>query len=180
MAIAPLLEAGLVDADPVIVDSKSGVTGAGRSSRRGRGDLLFAEVSENVRPYAVVGHRHTHEIEKVCSKAAGRDVKVRFTPHLVPMRRGILTTAYLRPKAKTSAREASEALAERYREEPFVRVLPEGSLPETRAVRGTNLCDIAVALDDRTGWLIVMSAIDNMGKGAALSAPATTPPESSA
>lgn len=164
LAAAPLLEAGLVEADPVIVDAKSGVTGAGRAPRQ---DLHLAEAIENLRPYAVVGHRHTPEIERVLSRAAGRDVRVRFTPHLVPMRRGILSTVYLRPKAGTDANTARAALAERYNREPFVRVLPEGALPETRSVRGTNRCDIAVAVDDRTGWVIVLSAIDNMGKGAA-------------
>ena len=164
LGLAPLLKKGLIDLSSIIADSASGVTGAGRSAKV---DSLYCEVNEGYKAYGVGGvHRHTPEIEQELSLLAGEPLKITFTPHLVPMDRGILSTIYATPKKALT----SETLAALYRDfyagEPFVRVLPAGSLPSTAFVRGSNFCDIAPLLDHRTGRIIVVSAIDNLVKGA--------------
>jgi N-acetyl-gamma-glutamyl-phosphate reductase len=161
LPLAPLLEAGLIDAEDIIIDAKSGVSGAGREAKEA---TLFAEVSEGVHAYGIAGHRHAPEIEQGLSVAAGRAVTVNFTPHLIPMNRGILATIYVRaPKGADALRGA---LIERYTDEPFVRVLPAGTAPATRHVRGSNHCLIGVFDDRLEGRAILISTIDNLVKGA--------------
>jgi N-acetyl-gamma-glutamyl-phosphate reductase len=163
LPLAPLLAAGAIAAEDIIVDAKSGVTGAGRSLRE---EMLFAEVGEGVHAYGIAGHRHGPEMEQELSKAAGREVAITFTPHLVPMNRGILTTMYVALAGDTTLAAARQVLAERYAGEPFVRVLGEGQAPATRHVRGSNHCLIGVFADRRPGRAILVSAIDNLVKGA--------------
>ena len=175
LAVAPLLAAGLVEAEDLVVDAKSGVSGAGRSPGLG---THFAEIAEGIRPYKVGGaHRHTAEIEQELSAVAGRALTLLFTPHLVPMARGILSCVYARPTAaalgqgeRGSARFAEslrEALLAAYRDEPFVSVLPPGELPDTSHVRGSNRCHVTAVYDSRTKRVLAISAIDNLVKGAA-------------
>ena len=161
LPLAPLLEDGLIDAEDIIIDAKSGVSGAGREAKQGS---LFAEVGEGVHAYGVARHRHAPEIEQGLAAAAGRDVTVNFTPHLIPMNRGILATIYVRTAKGADA--LREALARRYADEPFVRVLPAGAAPATRHVRGSNHCLIGVFDDRIEGRAILISAIDNLVKGA--------------
>ena len=163
LPLIPLLEAGLIEAEDIVIDAKSGVSGAGRAAKEGS---LFAEVAEGIHAYGVASHRHAPEIEQGLSKAARRPVAVTFTPHLVPMNRGILATTYVRLAKGESAAELSRVLAERYAEEPFVQVLPLGSVPATRHVRGSNHCLIGVVADRVPGRAILISAIDNLVKGA--------------
>ena len=163
LPLRPLLEAGLIELDPIVIDAKSGVTGAGRAAKEAS---LHAEVSEGLHAYGVSMHRHTPEIEQGLSEAAGRPVAVTFTPHLVPMNRGILATIYVHLAAGVGAEDLQAELARRYREEPFARVLPFQSLPATRHVRGTNLCLIAVHPGRLPGRAILLSVIDNLVKGA--------------
>ena len=167
----PLLRAGLIKPQGIIADSMSGVSGAGRKAEL---DYLFVECNESVRPYGVPKHRHLSEIEEQLALAAGGPVTIQFTPHLVPVNRGILTTLYLAPaKHFTTAGEAA-ALGEQvaacyqaaYANEPFVRVLEGKALPDTKNVVGTNVLELAWRLDPRTGRLLVMSAEDNIVKGA--------------
>ena len=165
LGLAPLLKKGLVDLSSIIADSTSGVTGAGRSAKV---DSLYCEVNEGFKAYGVGGvHRHTPEIEQELSLLAGEQLKITFTPHLAPMDRGILSTIYVKPSRMVVT---NDMIAELYREfyagEPFVRVLTNGSLPSTAFVRGSNFCDIAPLVDKRTGRIIVVSAIDNLVKGA--------------
>ena len=167
----PLLKAGLVKATGIIADSLSGVTGAGRKAEL---DYLFCECNESVRAYGVPKHRHLSEIEEQLSLAAGAPVIIQFTPHLIPVNRGILTTLYLAPSEHFSTAAEAEVLNQRiaacyaaaYGNEPFVRVLEGKALPDTKNVTGTNVCEIAWRLDIRTGRLIVFSAEDNLVKGA--------------
>ena len=167
----PLLKAGLVKPNGIIADSLSGVSGAGRKAEI---DYLFCECNESVRPYGVPKHRHLSEVEEQLSFAAGSKVVIQFTPHLIPVNRGILTTLYLAPARHFSTTEEMTALGEKiaacyaaaYADEPFVRLLEGKSLPDTKNVVGTNVCEIAWRLDPRTGRLIVMSAEDNLVKGA--------------
>jgi N-acetyl-gamma-glutamyl-phosphate reductase len=163
LPLRPLLEAGLIAHDPIIIDAKSGVTGAGRAAKE---SSLHSEVSEGLHAYGVGNHRHAPEIEQGLSDAAGAPVTVSFTPHLVPMNRGILATIYVRLEGGAQAEDLQAALARRYREEPFVQVLPFKSLPATRHVRGTNLCLIAVHPDRVAGRAILLSVTDNLVKGA--------------
>lgn len=167
LALAPLVSRGLVDAGSIIIDSKSGVSGAGRSQVKV--SSLFCEVNEGFKAYKVGSHGHIPEIEQELSRLAGTDVVVSFTPHLVPMNRGILTTCYA--KLLTSNTPCGEEMAELYREFysgcPFVIVRDSGDQPCTKDVAGTNFCHIAAVPDSRTGRVVVTSAIDNMGKGAA-------------
>lgn len=163
LALAPLLEAGLIAADDIIIDAKSGVSGAGRAEREAN---LFAEVSEGIHPYGVASHRHLPEIEQGLSDAAGRDVTVCFTPHLVPMNRGILATMYVRLGSGATVPDLRAELGARYEPEPFVRVTPEGVVPATRHVRGSNHCLIGVFADRLRGRAILIAAIDNLVKGA--------------
>jgi N-acetyl-gamma-glutamyl-phosphate reductase len=167
----PLLRAGLIKPHGIIADAMSGVSGAGRKAEL---DYLFCECNESVRPYGVPKHRHLSEIEEQLSLAAGAQVVIQFTPHLIPVNRGILTTLYLAPNAhfsdETGAKQfggqVAACYAKAYAAEPFVRLLEGKALPDTKNVVGTNVCEIAWRLDPRTGRLIVMSAEDNLLKGA--------------
>ncbi len=163
LPLRPLLEAELIARDPIIIDAKSGVSGAGRAAKEAS---LYAEVGEGLHAYGVASHRHAPEIEQGLADAAGGPVSVTFTPHLVPMNRGILATIYVRLAAGVEAQDLQIALERRYAGEPFVRVLPHRSLPATRHVRGTNLCLIAVHPDRVPGRAILISVIDNLVKGA--------------
>jgi N-acetyl-gamma-glutamyl-phosphate reductase len=171
LPILPLLKAGLIKPTGIIADSMSGVSGAGRKAEL---DYLFVECNESVRPYGVPKHRHLSEIEEQLSLAANTKVTIQFTPHLIPINRGILTTLYLAPEKHFSTEAEMKALAEKisacyaraYGNEPFVRVLEGKALPDTKNVVGTNVIEIAWRLDPRTGRLIVMSAEDNLVKGA--------------
>lgn len=171
LPVIPLLKAGLIKSAGIIADSMSGVSGAGRKAEV---DYLFCECNESVRPYGLPKHRHLSEIEEQLTFAAGSKVTIQFTPHLIPVNRGILTTLYLAPEMHFSTAEAMNALAQKisacyqsaYANEPFVRVLEGKALPDTKNVVGTNVCEIAWRLDPRTGRLIVMSAEDNVVKGA--------------
>jgi len=164
LGLAPLLKKGLIKTGEIIADSASGVTGAGRSAKV---DSLYCEVNEGFRAYGVGGvHRHTPEIEQELSLLAGEQLVITFTPHLVPMDRGILSTVYAAPIRPTSTEKLVRLYQEFYSREPFVRVLPPGSLPSTAFVRGSNFCDIAPLVDQRSGRVIIVSAIDNLVKGA--------------
>jgi N-acetyl-gamma-glutamyl-phosphate reductase len=171
LPLIPLLNAGLIEADRIIADSLSGVSGAGRKAEL---DYLFVECNESVRPYGVPKHRHLSEIEQELSVAAGKQLVIQFTPHLIPVNRGILTTLYLAPKKGLEGQKGPEEIAEwisacyraAYAHEPFVRLLEGKALPDTKNVVGTNVIEIAWRPDPRTGRLIVMSAEDNLVKGA--------------
>jgi len=171
LPILPLLRAGLIKPSGIIADSLSGVSGAGRKAEL---DYLFVECNESVRPYGVPKHRHLAEIEQELSLAAKSPVILQFTPHLIPINRGILTTLYLAPETHfTNAAElfaltgkVTACYEAAYGNEPFVRLLEGKSLPDTKNVAGTNVVEIAWRLDGRTGRLIVMSALDNLVKGA--------------
>jgi N-acetyl-gamma-glutamyl-phosphate reductase len=158
-ALLPLVKAGVIDADEIILDLKCGVSGAGRALKE---NLLHAELSEGTQPYAVGStHRHLGEFDQELTKVAGRKVEIQFTPHLVPMNRGILATAWL----KGEAREIHEVLSARYRDETFLRVLPFGTVPSTHDVRGSNFVHIGVVGDRRSGRAMVAAALDNLAKG---------------
>ena len=171
LPVIPLLKAGLVKPTGIIADSLSGLSGAGRKAEI---DYLFCECNESVRPYGVPKHRHLSEIEEQLSFAGGAKVVIQFTPHLIPVNRGILTTLYLAPEKHFSNAAEMNALnenistcyAKAYGKEPFVRLLEGKALPDTKNVVGTNVCEIAWRLDPRSGRLIVMSAEDNLVKGA--------------
>jgi N-acetyl-gamma-glutamyl-phosphate reductase len=162
LALIPLLKVKAIDPDEIVIDAKSGMTGAGRSARE---DMLFAEVSEGFHAYGVGHHRHMAELDQEFSKAAGRDVVVTFTPHLVPMNRGILSTIYVR-SLRVSPQDLHAILLKSYAKEPFVHVLPFGATPQTRHVRGSNMTFIGVAADRIAGRAIIGSALDNLTKGA--------------
>lgn len=164
LPLVPLLRAGLIDPERIVIDAKSGVSGAGREPKQGS---LYCEVAEGFHAYGVATHRHTPEIEQVLAEAAGRAVEVIFTPHLVPMNRGILSTIYVDLAPGAQPRDLWAALDAAYRDEPFVRVLPFEKLPTTREVRGTNLCLIGVHRARTTGRAILVSVLDNLVKGAA-------------
>jgi N-acetyl-gamma-glutamyl-phosphate reductase len=166
LALAPLLERGLIAPRGLVVDAKSGVSGAGRSPGLG---THFAEIGESVRAYKVAGtHRHTPEIEQELERAAGQPLRLSFTPHLVPMARGILSCGYAEPTDRTRTVEAYQAaLEDAYRGEPFVDVLGQDLLPDTAQVRGSNRAQVAVRLDTRAERVVAVSAIDNLVKGAA-------------
>jgi N-acetyl-gamma-glutamyl-phosphate reductase len=163
LPLRPLLEARLIEVDDIVIDAKSGVTGAGRAAKEAS---LFAEVSEGLHAYGVSSHRHTPEIEQGLSEAAGLEVMVTFTPHLVPMNRGILATIYVRLAPGATVQDLQAALDRRYRDEPFARVLPFKSLPATRHVRSTNCCLMAVHPGRTPDRAILLSATDNLVKGA--------------
>jgi N-acetyl-gamma-glutamyl-phosphate reductase len=164
LALVPLIVAGVVDADEIVVDAKSGVTGAGRAARE---NMLFSEVSEGFHAYGVGHHRHMAELDQEFTLAAGRPVTVTFTPHLVPMNRGILSTIYVRGSAGKAAPDLHRVVAQAYEDEPFVHVLPFGEMPQTRHVRGSNMTFIGVAADRVPGRAIIGAALDNLVKGAA-------------
>jgi N-acetyl-gamma-glutamyl-phosphate reductase len=164
LALAPAVRAGLVEPAGIVVDAKSGVSGAGRTKLTLT--THFAEVNESVAAYSVATHRHTPEIDQELSQW-GEDVRVTFVPHLVPMIRGILTTAYADLRGPTSAWEVHEAYRAAYAGEPFVHLMPLGQFPASKYAAGTNHCFIGLTVDERTQRLIVVSAIDNLGKGLA-------------
>lgn len=170
LAILPLVQSGLGRHEGIIIDSKSGVTGAGSMSQKPDPTYLYAEANENLMAYGVTKHRHTPEIEQALSGVVGVPVRVTFTPHLVPMNRGLFTTAYVPLARDVSTTECLAAFQDAYDREPFVRVLDEGELPKTRAVLGSNYCDVGVVVDRRMGRAICLCAIDNLGKGGAAQA----------
>jgi N-acetyl-gamma-glutamyl-phosphate reductase len=163
LPLVPLLKAKAIDPDEIVIDAKSGMTGAGRSVRE---EMIFSEVSEGFHAYGVGHHRHMAELDQEFSLAAGREVKVTFTPHLVPMNRGILSTMYVRGRRGRAAQDLHAILAKAYAKEPFVHVLPFGQVPHTRHVRGSNMTFIGLADDRLPGRAIIVSALDNLTKGA--------------
>ena len=166
LALAPLAEKQLIETGSIVIDAKSGVSGAGRSKHVL--DYHFPELNESVRAYGVGGvHRHTPEIEQELARLSGTFAPITFTPHLVPITRGIISTCYATPKSAMTAEALHSLFAKRYENEAFVTVLPLGQFPSTKGTYATNQCHIGVAVDSRTGRLIVVSAIDNLGKGAA-------------
>jgi N-acetyl-gamma-glutamyl-phosphate reductase len=164
LGLAPLAQAGLLESQSVIADCKSGVSGAGRQGLLG---LSFCEVNDGFRAYKVLEHRHTPEMEQELSVLAGKPVKVTFTPHLVPMSRGILGTLYAGLTEPRSEEDLRELYRKFYQGQPFVRLRPPGVLPDTRDVRGSNFCDLALKVDVESRRVIVVSVIDNLTKGAA-------------
>lgn len=162
LAMAPLVKAGIIDNSSIIIDAKSGISGAGRAAKT---DFLYGEINESFKAYGIASHRHTPEIEQELSILRGDEITLSFTPHLVPMNRGILATCYGNLKKDISEEELYELYMAEYGNEYFIRILEE--LPQTRWVKGTNFCDIALRVDKRTNRVIVVSAIDNMIKGAA-------------
>ncbi|WP_456434400.1 N-acetyl-gamma-glutamyl-phosphate reductase [Thermosulfuriphilus sp.] len=163
LALYPLLAKGLIKASGIIVDSKSGVSGAGRSAKL---PLIFSEVNEAFRAYGLPRHRHIPEMEQELSKAAGRALTISFTPHLLPVNRGILSTIYVIPNEGATDEDLRQVLMEYYADEPFVLVLPRGVLPDVSHVRGTNQCRLAVVFDVRARQMVIISVIDNLVKGA--------------
>ncbi len=164
LSIYPLAKAGLIDMKSVIVDAKSGTSGAGRGAKVNN---LYCEVNESIKAYGVASHRHTPEIEEQLSYASGQEAIINFTPHLVPMNRGILVTAYANLTKEVSEEEIRAIYEEAYKDEQFVRVLNKGICPETRWVEGSNYVDVNFKLDPRTNRVIMMGAMDNLVKGAA-------------
>ncbi len=161
LPLIPLLHQGLITTSSIIADSKSGVSGAGRGAKTAS---LFCEVNEGFRAYGVFEHRHQPEIEEQLSGLSGSSIKIAFTPQLLPISRGMLSTVYVRLKKSTKPQEIQALLEKFYKKEPFVRILPQGSLPNTAAVRGTNFCDIGFRLQEKQ--LVLISCIDNLVKGA--------------
>lgn len=164
LALMPLVRAGLVQRGSIIIDAASGVSGAGRAATAAN---HFPELYDSFKAYGVAGHRHTPEIEQALSQLSGEEQVVSFTPHLLPMVRGILATCYAALRPGVSADEVDEAFTAYYAGEPFIRLLGRNGYPATKAVRGSNFCDIGWHLDPRTGRVVVLSAIDNLVKGAA-------------
>lgn len=164
LSIYPLAKEGLIDMNSIIIDAKSGTSGAGRGAKVAN---LYCEVNESIKAYGVATHRHTPEIEEQLSYASGEDVVINFTPHLVPMNRGILVTAYANLKKDITEEEMFDIYHSYYDKEYFVRVLDKGICPETRWVEGSNFVDIGIKKDARTNRVIMMGAMDNLVKGAA-------------
>jgi N-acetyl-gamma-glutamyl-phosphate reductase len=162
LALIPLLRGQAINPDEIVIDAKSGMTGAGRGVKE---EMLFSEVAEGVHAYGVGKHRHMAELDQEFSRAAGRDVLVTFTPHLMPINRGILSTIYVRSR-DASPQQLHAVLAKAYAGEPFVHVLPFGEMPQTRHVRGSNLTFVGLAPDRIAGRAIIGSALDNLTKGA--------------
>jgi N-acetyl-gamma-glutamyl-phosphate reductase len=165
LATAPLVKGGLARLDGIVIDGKSGVSGAGAQGRNPDPMYLFTEANENVQAYGIGFHRHTAEMEQELSLLAGERVRVAFTPHLVPLNRGLFTTASVPLATRRGTADLLQLYREFYAGEPFVRVLDAGERPATRAVVGSNYCDVAVVADARTGRAVCLSAIDNLGKG---------------
>ncbi|MDL2295659.1 N-acetyl-gamma-glutamyl-phosphate reductase [Lachnospiraceae bacterium OttesenSCG-928-E19] len=164
LSIYPLAKEGLIDLSTLIIDAKSGTSGAGRGAKV---DNLFCEVNENMKAYAVAGHRHTPEIEEQLGYAAGEEVLINFTPHLVPMNRGILVTAYASLKKGVDEVQIQNAYEKYYASEQMIRLLKVGECPETKWIEGSNYVDIGFKIDLRTDRVIIMGALDNLVKGAA-------------
>jgi len=163
LPLIPLLKAKAIEPDEIVIDAKSGMTGAGRTAKE---EMLFSEVSEGFNAYGVGQHRHMAELDQEFSKAAGKDVVVSFTPHLLPMNRGIFSTIYVRGRRGKIAQDLHEILVKQYEKEPFVHVLPFGKTPHSRHVRGSNMTFIGVAADRIAGRAIIVSTLDNLTKGA--------------
>ena len=163
LPLIPLLKAKAIESDEIVIDAKSGMTGAGRSAKE---EMLFSEVSEGFNAYGVGQHRHMAELDQEFSKAAGKEVVVSFTPHLLPMNRGIFSTIYVRGRRGKIAQDLHEILVNQYEKEPFVHVLPFGKTPHSRHVRGSNMTFIGVAADRIAGRAIIISTLDNLTKGA--------------
>lgn len=163
LPLIPLLKAKAIEPDEIVIDAKSGMTGAGRSAKE---EMLFSEVSEGFNAYGVGQHRHMAELDQEFSKAAGKEVVVSFTPHLLPMNRGIFSTIYVRGRRGKIAQDLHEILVNQYEKEPFVHVLPFGKTPHSRHVRGSNMTFIGVAADRISGRAIIVSTLDNLTKGA--------------
>ena len=164
LTIYPLVKEGIIDPDSIIIDAKSGTSGAGRGAKVAN---LFCEVNESMKAYGVGTHRHTPEIEEQLGYAAGKDIKLIFTPHLVPMNRGILVTSYADLKKDVTYEEVKAAYDKYYKDEYFVRVLDKDVCPETRWVEGSNYVDVNFKIEPRTNRIIMMGALDNLVKGAA-------------
>lgn len=164
LALAPLAKAGLIEMDSIVIDAKSGVSGAGRSAKLPN---HFPEMYDNFKAYGVATHRHTPEIEQALSALSGEKVVLNFTPHLVPMSRGILSTCYAKLKVGVAPEAVDQAYRAQYEEEFFVRLLGRNAYPATKEVRGSNFCDLGWHIDARTGRVIALAAIDNLVKGAA-------------
>lgn len=163
LPLIPLLRAKAIEPDEIVIDAKSGMTGAGRSAKE---EMLFSEVSEGFNAYGVGQHRHMAELDQEFTKAAGKDVVVSFTPHLLPMNRGIFSTIYVRGRRGKIAQDLHEILVKQYEKEPFVHVLPFGKTPHSRHVRGSNMTFIGIAADRIAGRAIIVSTLDNLTKGA--------------
>jgi N-acetyl-gamma-glutamyl-phosphate reductase len=163
LPLAPLLKAKAIDADGIIIDAKSGITGAGRSAKQAN---LFSEINDGISAYGIASHRHVPEIEQTLAIALGEQLTITFTPHLMPMNRGILSTIYVGLSGKNTVADLRSILEKTYRDEPFVHVLPEGVMPSTHQVRGTNDCVMNVFADRAKGRAIIVSVIDNLVKGA--------------
>ena len=164
LSIYPMVKEGLIDPKSIIIDAKSGTSGAGRGAKVPN---LFCEVNENIKAYGVGTHRHTPEIEEQLGYAAGEEVLINFTPHLVPMQRGILVTAYANLKKEVTYEEVKAVYDKYYKKEQFIRVVENETPPETRWVEGSNYVDVSFKIDERTGRIIMMGALDNLIKGAA-------------
>jgi N-acetyl-gamma-glutamyl-phosphate reductase len=163
IALAPLLEEGMISPSGIVIDAKSGVSGAGRNPSLTN---LYCEVAEGLKAYGVAKHRHAPEMEQELSSQAGEDVHILFVPHLIPISRGLLSTIYACTSEKLSTEQAYEVYQRRYGKEPFVRLCSPGIFPSTVEVRGSNYCDLGIMVDQRSGHLITISAIDNLIKGA--------------
>ncbi len=163
LPLLPLLKTGAIEKSGIIIDAKSGVTGAGRSAKQSN---LFTEIDGGISAYGISSHRHVPEIEQSLSQTAGSNINVTFTPHLVPMNRGILSTIYVKLAGKSTAADLRTILEKTYKDEPFVHIAPEGVTPSTHQVRGTNDCVIGVFADRIPGQAILVSVIDNLVKGA--------------
>ena len=164
LALLPLIKRDLVEPSSIIIDAKSGTTGARRAASV---EQLFAEVNENARAYKVGNHRHIPEMEQEIGNLLGREIAIVFVPHLLPISRGILTSIFMRPRTGTAEQDVRNALESSFAKSRFIKLLKSGELPELKNVRATNFCEIAVHLDRRAGVLVVLTAIDNLGKGAA-------------
>jgi N-acetyl-gamma-glutamyl-phosphate reductase len=164
LALLPLIKRDLIEPSSIIIDAKSGTTGARRTASV---EQLFAEVNENARAYKVGNHRHIPEMEQEIGNLLGREIAIVFVPHLIPISRGILTSIFMRPRTGTTEQDVRNALEASFAKSRFIRLLKSGELPELKNVRATNFCEIAVLLDRRAGTLVVLTAIDNLGKGAA-------------
>lgn len=163
LPVVPLIEAGAIEPDHIVIDAKSGVTGAGRSAKE---SLLYTEVTDGMHAYGVGGHRHMAELDQEYSKAAGRSIVPSFTPHLIPMSRGIYATIYVKTGPGIGAEGVHRVLADFYKAEPFVHVLPLGQVPQSRFVKGSNMTFLGVVADRQPGRVIIISTLDNLVKGA--------------
>ena len=164
LALYPLVKEGVIDTDSIIIDGKSGVSGAGRGLDLG---VHYDEANENVKAYKIASHRHTPELEEQLSLAAGKDIVLSFTPHMVPMNRGILLTVYAKLTKDYAYGDINEIYNQYYQDEYFVRMTKQGVSPETKWVKASNFCDIGFTIDERTGRIVVIAALDNLVKGAA-------------